>query len=202
MIALLTGTLRTKSPTEVLIEVNGVGYAVNIPLSTFEKLGDLNSKTTLFTYLHVREDALQLFGFASDAERTLFRELISVSGIGPRIAQSILSGISAADLKNHIVHGNVPALTSIPNVGRKTAERLIVELRDKISKMDFAATGIGTIHDEKTERRSQALLALTSLGYSRQVAEQALRSVLSESNGADLPLEELIKRTLKQTSSK
>ena len=202
MIALLTGTLRTKSPTEVLIEVNGVGYAVNIPLSTFEKLGELNSTTTLFTYLHVREDALQLFGFASDAERTLFKELISVSGIGPRIAQSILSGISAGDLKNHIVHGNVPALTSIPNVGRKTEERLIVELRDRIGKMDFVTSGVATARDEKTESRSQALLALTSLGYSRQVAEQALRAVLSESNGADLPLEELIKRALRQTSSK
>ncbi len=202
MIALLTGILRSKSPTEVLIDVNGVGYSVSIPLSTFEKLSALNSTVTLYTHLNVRDDALQLFGFATEAERSLFRELISVSGIGPKIAQSILSGISAQDLKSHIANGNTQALTAIPNVGRKTAERMIVELRDKIGKMDLGGTTTAAAKDAKSENRSQAFLALISLGYSRPAAEQALRSALAESNGAEIPLEDLIKRALRHAGSK
>ena len=132
MISALRGTLISKSPTEVIIDVHGVGYGISIPLSTYERLGETNAQTTLLTYLHVREDIMQLYGFFTEEERSLFRLLISVSGIGPKMAQGILSGIPAGDLKNHITSGNIGALTTIPGVGRKLGERLVVELRDKI----------------------------------------------------------------------
>jgi Holliday junction DNA helicase RuvA len=201
MIASLSGILKSKSPTEVLLDVNGVGYAVSIPLSTFEKLGAVNSQATLFTHLAVREDALQLYGFATIEERELFRLLLSVNGIGPKIAQGILSGITAADLKSHVSRGNVEALVAIPNVGRKTAERLIIELRDKIDRLQ---TGSRTdlASDRSASIREQALSALTSLGYQRAAAEKAIRQALNEKNGTSLSVEELIKFALRFTSSK
>jgi len=202
MIASLSGILRIKTPTEVLIDVNGIGYAVIIPLSTYEKLGELNSPATLLTHLHVREDALQLFGFATEEERFLFKLLISVNGIGPKIAQGILSGISVSDLKAHIAKENVAALTTIPGVGRKTAERLILELRDKIGKLEQILQMPATGKDQQAEMRLEALLALTSLGYNRPAAEKAIRQVLSESADASLSLQELIKRALRYASSK
>lgn len=202
MIASLSGTLKIKTPTEVLIDVQGVGYAVSIPLSTFEKLGDIGSTTTLLTHLHVREDALQLFGFATEEERFLFKLLISVSGIGPKIAQGILSGISAVELKEHIARENVTALTAIPGVGRKTAERLIIELRDKIGKLELITSSTPTLSSQQEDVRQEALLALTSLGYNRQIAEKALRQVLNETNGTSLSLQELIKKALRYTSVK
>lgn len=201
MIASLSGILRSKSPTEILLEVDGVGYALSIPLSTFEKLGAVNSPVTLLTHLVVREDALQLYGFATLEERELFRLLISVNGIGPRIAQGILSGISVADLKDYIASGSVAALTTIPNVGRKTAERLIVELRDKIEKIPDTQ-GSASSGDKNAEARAEALRALTSLGYQRAVAEKAIRQALNETDGASLTLEELIKRALRYTGTK
>ena len=197
MIASLAGILKFKSPTEVLVDVNGVGYSVLIPLSTFEKLGPLNSPTVLLTHLHVREDALILFGFATEEERHLFRLLISVSGIGPKIAQGILSGISASDLRRHIVTGNSNALTAIPNVGKKTAERLVVELRDKIAKTDSFGESVLPPGDKREGARSEALLALTSLGYNRQAAEKGIRTALQETDGANISVEELIKKALR-----
>jgi Holliday junction DNA helicase RuvA len=202
MIASLSGILKIKSPTEVLIDVNGIGYAVIIPFSTYEKLGEVNSPATLLTHLHVREDALQLFGFATEEERFLFKLLISVNGIGPKIAQGILSGISVSDLKAHITKENVAALTAIPGVGRKTAERLIIELRDKIGKLEQVPRVPTTARDQQAEMRLEALLALTSLGYNRPSAEKAIRQVLNESADADLSLQDLIKRALRYASSK
>ena len=203
MIASLSGILKIKTPTEILVDVNGVGYGVIIPLSTFEKLGDVNSPVSLFTHLHVREDALQLYGFATEEERFLFKLLISVSGIGPKLAQGILSGISVADLKSHIAKENIAAITGIPGVGRKTAERLVIELRDKIGKLGehvpLAAMGPA---EREAEMRQEALLALTSLGYNRPVAEKAIRQVLNESAGSDISLQDLIKRALRYTSAK
>ncbi len=201
MIASLTGTLKFKSPTEVLIDVNGVGYSVLIPLSTFEKLGPLNSPAALLTHLHVREDALQLFGFGTEDERNLFRLLISVSGIGPKIAQGILSGISASDLRRHIASGNSSALTAIPNVGKKTAERLIVDLRDKIGKVAGGESVLPS-GDKRERSRIEALLALTSLGYHRQAAEKGIHAALQEIDGAEVSVEELIKKALRHVPTK
>jgi Holliday junction DNA helicase RuvA len=203
MIASLSGILKVKTPTEVLIDVNGVGYGVIIPLSTFEKLGDLDSHVSLFTHLHVREDALQLYGFATTEERFLFKLLISVSGIGPKIAQGILSGISVTDLKSHIAKEDLAAITAIPGVGRKTAERLIVELRDKVGKLaEHVPSAAMSPADREADMRQEALLALTSLGYNRPVAEKAIRQVLNESAGTGISLQDLIKRALRHTSTK
>jgi holliday junction DNA helicase RuvA len=201
MIASLSGILKGKSPTEVLIDVGGIGYAVSIPLSTYSTLGNLNSSVHLLTLLHVREDAMQLYGFATEAERQLFKLLISITGIGPKIAQGILSGISVSELRQHITGGNIAALTSIPGIGRKTAERLVVELRDKIGKTE-AALGTAVVPgDKNAETRNEALLALLSLGYNRIAAEKAIRLALSDGDGSGLGVEDLIKKALKYSKT-
>jgi len=200
MITSLEGTLVSKSPTEIVVRVNGVGYGVNIPLSTFEAIGEVKSTVSLFTHLHVREDALQLYGFASEAERDAFRMLISVSGIGPKMAQGILSGISVSELRSRIAEGNSGALTTIPGIGRKLAERLVVELRDKVTRLGPAAEPIPSAAGDQARVRSEALLALTSLGYSRLAAEKALRGAILETGGRDATIEQLIKAALRQTA--
>jgi holliday junction DNA helicase RuvA len=199
MITLLRGTLLAKSPTEALVDVGGVGYGVQIPVSTFEALGHTNSPVTLHTYLHVREDALVLFGFATEEERDTFRLLISVNGIGPKMAQGILSGIGVKDLKDCIARGNVAMLTTVPGVGRKTGERLVVELREKIGKIDQDLRPSSGAGDEQSRIRSEALLALTSLGYTRQVAEKALRAAIQDPD-APSTIEGLIKSALRHAT--
>ncbi len=198
MITSLRGTLASKTPTEAVLLVNGIGYSLSIPLSTFEALGELNSAISLHTYLHVREDALQLYGFATEPERDAFRLLISVSGIGPKMAQTILSGISVADLRSRITEGNAAALTTIPGIGRKLAERLVVELRDRLQRLESGPSLLPPATADQTRIRSEALLALTSLGYTRAAAEKALRAALQETNGVSV--EELIKAALRQTA--
>ena len=202
MIATLTGILKFKSPTEILVEVHGIGYTISIPLSTYEKLGDLGSSVSLLTHFHVREDAMLLFGFSTEEERRLFKLLISVSGIGPKIAQSTLSGMNVEELKSHIVGGNVNALMAIPGVGRKTAERLIVELRDKAGKTLAESEPISVIGMATAAMRIEALQALTSLGYNQQIAEKAIRLVVKEAEGSTISLEELIKRALRHTNAR
>ena len=200
MIASLTGILKVKNPTDIVLDVHGVGYAVTIPLSTFEKLGEVGSSATILTYLHVREDVMQLFGFATDEERVFFKLLISVNGIGPKIAQGILSRIAVSDLKQHISTENISALTAIPGVGRKTAERLVIDLRDKMGKIDAAGSASSFQPDGEEGLRQEALLALTSLGYNRPIAEKALRQVLTEMQGEQISLQNLIKKALRYTT--
>jgi len=197
MIASLRGTLLFKSPTEVIIEAGGIGYSVNVSLTTSSALGSVNAPVSLLTHLHVREDALQLYGFSTEEERSIFRLLLSVSGIGPRMGQTILSGISVSDLRRHILSGNPGALTTIPGVGKKLAERLVVELREKMAKMD---SDVASSPDLRTHTRSQALLALTSLGYSRVVAEKALFAALKETAGDEISVEALIKTALRHAT--
>jgi Holliday junction DNA helicase RuvA len=199
MIASLTGILKSKSPTEVLVEVNGVGYSLSIPLSTYSKIGDIDTPIHLLTHLHLREDVMQLFGFATEAERQLFKQLISITGIGPKTAQGILSGMSVADLQEYILSGNVSALTSVPGIGRKTAERLVMELRDKIGKADKGFESAVASGDKNAEIRNEALLALTSLGYNRLAAEKAIRMALKDAGESKLGVEDLIKRALKHS---
>jgi Holliday junction DNA helicase RuvA len=175
---------------------------VSIPLSTYEKLGNLGSSISLLTHFHVREDAMQLFGFFSDEERRFFRLLISVSGIGPKIAQSILSGMNVEELKLYLLSGNIPALTAIPGVGKKTAERLILELRDKAGKSIADAEPLSATGRASAAMRTEALQALTSLGYNLQIAEKSIRLVLKETEGSILSLEELVKRALRHTSAR
>jgi Holliday junction DNA helicase RuvA len=199
MIASLTGILKYKSPTEILIDVHGVGYHCHIPLSTFEKLGEVGMTISLMTHFHVREDAMQLYGFFTEEERRLFKLLISVSGIGPKIAQGILSGMNIEELKSNLLIGNVAALTAIPGVGKKTAERLILELRDKVGGAMAETEPVSASDLASTTMRKDALQALTSLGYNLQTAEKSIRLVLKETEGSPISLEELIKRALRHT---
>ncbi len=198
MISYLHGKLAEKTPTEITVDVNGVAYSVLIPLSTYEALGDVGSSVKVLTYLHFREDAMQLYGFATSSERDFFKLLISISGIGPKMAQGILSGVSVIELKNFILNGNFSGLMSIPGVGKKIAERLVVELRDKVGRLECDAPAK---EDKAGALRTEALLALTSLGYSRPTAERAIRIVLQESDGTALPVEDLIKRALRHTGA-
>ncbi len=199
MIAFIRGKLIYKSTNDAVVDVQGVGYHLFIPFPTIERLPEPGGEVELHTYLHVREDALQLFGFAELKEKELFKLLIGVSGVGPRLAHSVMSGLPYPDLTAAISRGDSVRLSKIPGVGRKTADRLIMELREKITSLEI-------LYRESGERRSaeniytEALLALTTLGYSRNAAETAIRAVVAESNGASLPLEEIIKQALRSMS--
>lgn len=193
MIAQLHGRLINKSPARLLLEVNGVGYDIAIPLSTYEKLGQVGESTTVFTHLLVREDALQLFGFATQEEKQLFLHLLTVNGVGPKVAQSILSGCTVETFCRYIQHNEVGALTAIPGIGKKTAERLVVELRDRLAGLAFAAESATA--PAVSAQANEALLALVSLGYPRPAAEKAIKRAVEE-NGA-LSVEALVKAALR-----
>ena len=190
MIGFLKGKIISKKPTKLLIDVNGVGYIVNISISTFEKLADID-EVSLYTYLSVRESAMELFGFYTLAEKEMFELLISVSGIGPKSAQTILSGIQIEDLKDALKNANISRLVSIPGIGRKTAERLMIELRDKVESVAESGEGIPTI---VSNVRSDAIAALVNLGYNQKVAERIVRAVADRS--PNISIEDLIKEAL------
>ncbi len=196
MIGTLQGVLREKSPTEILLEVGGVGFSVSIPFSTFEQLGEVGSTVRLVTHLVVREDLLQLYGFFSTQEREAFRILLSVTGIGPRMAQGILSGIGVAELHTAISQSNVSALIAIPGVGRKLADRLIVELRDKLGKLAGGGPAVAGATSETSHLREEAILALVSLGYNRAAAERAIATAIKNDPGCTGTLQSLIKAAI------
>jgi Holliday junction DNA helicase RuvA len=202
MIAHLTGTLLSKQATSVIVDVAGVGYEVTIPVSTFYDLEDVGGNVQLRIYTHVREDALQLFGFKTARERELFLKIISVTGIGPKLGITLLSGMSADELIASIRTNNLARLTLIPGVGRKTAERLIVELREKVAELSSAQLEeeLGAKPDvtEPTEDavRGDALSALLNLGYQRSAAEKAIDAALVE--GGDITVESILRRSLKK----
>src|ERR1700730_9657954 len=188
MIAHLSGTLLSKQATSAIVDVAGVGYEVAIPLSTFYELGETGSPVQLRVYTHVREDVLQLFGFKTARERELFLQLISVNGVGPGLAIKLLSGMNADEMIACIRTNNLARLLSIPGVGRKTAERLVVDLRDKIAALsslaleeEFTARS-GTAGPETSEdsMRNDAMSALANLGYQRSAAEKAVKTAIDE----------------------
>ena len=203
MIAHLSGTLLSKQATSVILDVAGVGYEVAIPLSTFYDLEEAGSKVQLRIYTHVREDALQLYGFKTARERELFLRLISVSGIGPKLGITLLSGMTADEMIASIRTNNLARLTLIPGIGRKTAERLVVELRDRVASLSSpeleeelgAKSGTPAAPSEDAIR-SDALSALVNLGYQRNAAEKAVASALSE--GGDVSVESLLRRSLRK----
>jgi Holliday junction DNA helicase RuvA len=204
MISHLSGALLAKHATSVIIDVGGVGYEVTIPVTTFYDLGEPNSPVRLNIYTHVREDALQLFGFRTLRERELFILLISVSGIGPKSAVAMLSGMSADEIVTAIRTNNYARLTSIPGVGRKTAERLVIELRDKMAALsspaleqELAAGASGAAQSEDA-LREDTLAALTQLGFPKPAAEKAINSAIQE--GGELSVEMLLRRSLRQLS--
>ena len=194
MIFRLKGTLVEKTPTRVVLDVGGVGYGVNVPLSTYERIGDVGGSTELLTHLHVREDSLDLYGFATPEEKALFELLILVSGIGPRLALGILSGSEVRSFAEAVATANTAMLTTISGIGKKMAERIVVELRDKIAALAHAREKIAAVGTESPQF-NDAILALVSLGLTRASAAKALNRVVSEA-GVDLTLEEMVRRAL------
>ena len=194
MISELRGTLARKSPAGVVIDVGGVGFRLLVPLSTFRRLPDEGSDVHLFTHLHVREDALDLFGFRSPEERAIFLELISVSGIGPKLGLAVLSGLSPEIFHRAVVEEDLGLLTSISGIGKKTAQRMIVELKERLSGMDVASIGGAGSGREDT---GDAVLALVSLGMNAATAREAVIKVQREAD-CELPVEEIIKRALRK----
>jgi len=197
LIAYLEGKLIEKNPTHVILEVNGVGYSVNIPVSTFSNLGETGQVVKVLTYQHVREDELKLFGFSTKPEKELFELLISVNGVGPKVALGILSFLSVEEFQRAVLKEDLDVLTSIAGIGKKTAQRLIVELKEKLSKVDLGAERV--VEGAKVASIpafDEAVLALVSLGYTKYDAKKALERVAQEVKEV-LPLEELIKRALK-----
>lgn len=188
MIGYLKGIIIKSKPTQLLLDVNGVGYAVNISINTFDKVSQKKG-VTLFIHTSVKEDSITLYGFYTEYEKEMFELLISVSGIGPKLAVSVLSGIEAGELKEAIGIGDVSRIVAIPGIGRKTAERLILELKGKVSTI----SEITEVPGDKGIK-NEAISALTTLGYNFATAEKAVREILSSL--PDVTLEELIKKSL------
>ena len=198
MIVHVAGTLSEKKPAHAIIDVGGIGYFLAIPTSTFEALPDVGAAVRLLAHMVVREDAHLLFGFATPAERELFEALISVSGVGPKLALAALSALPPAELQRRILEGDAAMLVQIPGIGRKTAERLVVDLRDRVSRLELAGTGtLGGADDGRSEARADALAALEALGLARATAERNLRKVLRAHPGLQTA-EELVRLALRE----
>lgn len=188
MIGRLTGLLAEKSPPQVLVDVGGVGYEVDVPMSTFYNLPALGERVTLLTHFVVREDAQQLFGFLTAAERATFRELVKISGVGPRTALAILSGLSVAELGAAVSRQDGARLVKVPGIGKKTAERLLLELKGKLGADLAAPAGGAALSDNQTDIAQ----ALQALGYNEREAQAALKAL-----PADVSVAEGIKLALK-----
>jgi len=197
MIAFIEGVLVEAMPTHAVVNVHGVGYQAAIPLSSFDRLPQPGGQVRLLTHLHVREDAHQLFGFATAAERDLFRLLLNhVSGIGPKLALAVLSGMSVTAFKAAVVHSDIAAISRISGLGKKTAERIVLELKDKVGVAAAweAASGEHAAGPEET-RLNDAVLALISLGYKQVDAHKAVKAAAAEGPGAT---EDLVRKALKR----
>jgi Holliday junction DNA helicase RuvA len=193
MIARLSGTVLEKHPMRVVLDVGGVGYDVHVPLSSFGAIGEPGTTLTLRVHTHVREDALLLYGFASPLEQRVFEQLIGVSGIGPRLALAVLSGLPPTELVQSIAAGDVARLTTIPGIGRKTAERIVLELKEKLGAVASADPTL-----PPPGPREDLLSALLNLGYHRPAAEKAVDRVLREEPRAGF--EAALRATLKLLS--
>jgi len=197
VIAQLRGRVLEKHPNRVIVDVNGVGYDVFVPLSTFYVLGDAGADVTLRTHTHVREDALALYGFATPLELELFERLIGVSGIGPKVALAVLSGIEPPELIRAIERGDLARLTAIPGVGKKTSERIVLELKDRLPRPQTAAAALGgEAPMEPSDVRDDVLSALVNLGYHRPLAEKAVASAVK--SAPDGGFERTLKQALRE----
>ena len=186
MIGRIRGQLIDKRPGQLIVDVNGIGYQIFITTSTYSSVPDVGAEVILEIHTHVREDAIQLYGFAIPRERTVFERLTQISGIGPRLALTILSGSSVDDLISFIKKGDLARLTSIPGVGKKTGQRILLELKDKLK--DFSS------NEEKTGSESDVISAMENLGYNRTMIEGAMRRLME--GATDPGFDELFKRTL------
>ena len=187
MIAHITGKLIHKQPNSVIVDVAGVGYELTVPLSTFYDLGEIGTEVSLRVHTHVREDALQLFGFRTEREKKLFLLLVGVSGIGPKLAVTVLSGLSAEELVQAIRAGNLAKLVGIPGVGKKTAERMLLELKDKVAAilppgLEDSTTSV--MAHTGDAMREDVISALVNLGYQKALAEKAVNAVLKQTPNA------------------
>lgn len=195
MIASLSGILARKSAESVIVDVAGVGYEVYTPLSTYMRLPDEGRAVSLNVYTHLKEDAIQLFGFLTSAEKDVFTLLISVSGVGPKLAKNILSGIEVAELASALSTGDVARLSAIPGIGAKSAERLVLELKDKVRTIAAASAGA-----MKGSAAGDAVSALLNLGYKNAQAEDAVKKAKDKYPGAKF--EELLRESLKGLSKR
>lgn len=205
MIGMLRGVILEKLPPDILLDVGGVGYEIQLPMTSFYQLPDIHSEVTLYTHFVVREDAQLLFGFTDRQERSLFRILIKANGVGPKLACTILSGMSSRQFMQAVMHEDITALVKMPGVGKKTAERLVVELKDKLKDIEAPMASYAnatTIHDPievapilapVASSRDEAIGALLALGYKRAQAEAAIKKVATE----DASSEQLIRDALK-----
>jgi Holliday junction DNA helicase RuvA len=193
MIASLTGGLKRKAPDYLIVDVGGVGYQVFVPLSTYYVMPDYGEEVSLHIHTHVREDSLSLFGFFTQSEKEMFLLLLAVSGIGPKLAIAVLSALSVPDLAHAIQASDDSKLRTIPGIGKKTAARMVLELKDKMKVLASSdLTGPAAAKEEETE---DAVSALVNLGYKKTVAEEALRTVKQGASG--LSIEKLIKEALR-----
>jgi Holliday junction DNA helicase RuvA len=191
LIAFLHGRILEKQPNRIIVDVSGVGYDVSVPLSTFYGLGEAGAEISLRVHTHVREEAIALFGFATRLEQELFERLIAISGIGPKVALAVLSGIEPAELTRAIERADLARLTAIPGVGKKTAERIVLELKDRLPRAHAAPLAVGGGIDGST-LRDDVLSALLNLGYHRPLAEKAVESAVRTTPDGNF------ERTLKQ----
>lgn len=199
MIGFLRGKLINKAPPQLLVDVGGVGYELDVPMSTFYGLPATGSEVALFTHLVVREDAHILFGFGTERERHMFRELLKVSGIGPKLALSLLSGINVDELLQCVASGDTDALVRIPGVGRKTAERLLIEMRDRIKSFGEAAVPqFAAVEGKAPGVQNEAFSALVALGYKPAEVTRLLKAV----DPAVQSIEEIIRHALRAAVTK
>jgi Holliday junction DNA helicase RuvA len=197
MIAFLRGRVIDKHPNRLIVDVHGVGYEVHVPLSTYYEVGEEGAEVSLRVHTHVREDALQLYGFLSVLEQQVFERLIGISGIGPKLAVAVLSGIGPAEFVGAVERSDIARLTAIPGVGRKTAERIVLELRDRLQQLVVVSAAAGVVGPAPADRlRDDLVSALLNLGYHRPLAEKAADSTLTASD--DLTFEHALKRALRE----
>jgi len=201
MIARIKGILIYKSISHVIVDAHGIGYRIFVPLTTFYELPETGQPVNLNIYTHVKEDALHLFGFHTLEDQSIFQMLISVSGIGPKLALNILSGIPAHEFIRAVTQGNLSRLVAIPGVGKKTAERMVLELKDKILKIDLGEVAVEGVSGRERDdaMKEDALSALINLGYKNAAARNAIDKVIAEASGS-LSLDILLKEVLKSLS--
>jgi Holliday junction DNA helicase RuvA len=196
MIAFLRGQVLEKHPNRVIVDVNGVGYDVHVPLSTYYRVAEPGGEVALRVHTHVREEALHLYGFLTELEQQLFERLIGVSGIGPKMAVGLLSGMEARDLLACVQRADVARLTGIPGIGKKTAERIVLELKDRVANLAAPVDAAGSAASEESRLRDDLLSALQNLGYHRPLAEKAVDAALAA--GAEPTFETALKGALRE----
>ncbi len=193
MIYFIKGKLISKESTKVVVDNNGIGYYLNVTLNTSSKLPEINSEVFLYTLLIPKEDSLYLYGFYDKSERETFQKLISISGVGPKIALGILSSLTVDELQQYVYSNNTVALSKLPGIGKKSAERLVLELKDKISSIIPEKSSLNT---ELMYYKQEAILALTALGYNQKIAEKCVQTAINDLNGNVTSAESLIKKSL------